>query len=93
MSSERLALDRAVHKKALNEAFGKSLMLFTDGTDGAIRAELDRRHAPKDPGRGADLAQEWASIFAHIADGFHTRLVRDLIRGVDPGTAAHAAGF
>lgn len=91
VSSERLALDRAVHKKALNEPFGKSLMLFTDGTDQAMRAELDRQHAPKDPGKGADLAQEWTSIFAHIADAFHTRLVRDLIAG-DRGRGVFYAG-
>jgi hypothetical protein len=80
-SSERLALDRAVHKTSLNEPFGRSLMLFTDGTEGAISAELSRQHAPKDAGKGAEVAQEWASSFAHIADSFHTRIVRDLVVG------------
>lgn len=77
--AERLALARAVHKTALDEPFGKSLLLFTDGTDTALRATLDRRHAPRDARTGADLAREWAAIFAHIADSFHTRLVRDLL--------------
>lgn len=80
-SSERLALDRSIHKTALDEPFGKSLMLFTDGTDLEMRAELARRRALKDQSKGADFAQEWASIFAHIADTYQTRLVRDLVGG------------
>lgn len=79
--SERLALDRAVHKTSLNEPFGRSLMLFTDGTDATLSAALAGQHAPKDSAKGAELAQEWASIFAHIADSFHTRIVRDLVGG------------
>ena len=80
-ASERLALDRAVHKTSLNEPFGRSLMLFTDGTDATIGAALARQHAPKDVAKGAAVAQEWTSIFAHIADSFHTRIVRDLMNG------------
>lgn len=79
--SERLALEKSLHKTALNEPFGKSLLLFTDGTDAVLRSVLDGQQAAKDPAKGAALAQEWASIFAHIADSFHTRLVRDLIGG------------
>lgn len=80
-ASERLALERAVHKRSLNEPFGRSLMLFTDGTDASLDAALSSQHASKDPAKGAEVAQEWASIFAHIADSFHTRIVRDLIDG------------
>jgi hypothetical protein len=78
-SSEKMALENAVHKPALHEPFHDAVMLFTDRTEAELRSQLQRQNASKDPARGERIARDWGLAFASVANGFHSRLMRDVM--------------
>ena len=78
-SSEKMALENAVHKSALHEPFRDAVMLFTDGAEAELRTQFSRQNARRDPARGEQIARDWGLAFASVANGFHSRLMRDLI--------------
>ncbi len=78
-SSEKMALDQAVHQPALHEPFRDAVMLFTDVAEAELRSQLLRQNAAKDSAHGERMARDWSLAFASVANGFHGRLVRDLM--------------
>ncbi|MDQ2949527.1 MAG: hypothetical protein M3Y27_26915, partial [Acidobacteriota bacterium] len=78
-SSEKVALDNAVHKSTLHEPFRDAVMLFTDGAEAELRSQFSRQNARRDAARGERIARDWGLAFASVANGFHSRLMRDLI--------------
>ncbi|HEV8145323.1 MAG TPA: M1 family aminopeptidase [Bryobacteraceae bacterium] len=77
---ERMSMVRFTQAPNLNEHLLTALLIATDGSVDALRANvLQQETRRKDPEIGAMLADKWASTLRNVRTGFELRLVQELL--------------
>ncbi len=94
-TSERESLARFTGETVMNERFRSALMLFTDGTAAALRAQIAAGASAKpDPAEGEALSARWTPVLKNILEGVAGRLMHDSLSRVplEDGFFAAAIG-
>jgi len=87
--SERMSLARRTKSPNLNEHFRLAVMVFSDDTYEALRAQIESAGAPqKNPEQGVLAANQLDSVIRNLISSFEVRLMEDVL-----GEAPPSEGF